>query len=55
MFNLNLRKLPSQYVEVSVMQITVMQKSMSEWSAPISTPRKRCAAYFVDLFCSFDS
>ena len=31
-------------------------KSMSDWFAPIcSTPGKRCAVYFVDLFGSFDS
>ena len=27
---------------------------MSEWFEPISTPVKRCAVYFVDLFGSFD-
>ena len=36
-------------------QNPVMQKSMSDWFAPISSPGKRCAVYFVDLFGSFDS
>ena len=34
---------------------TRLCKIMSEWFAPISTPGKRWAVYFVDLFGSIDS